>query len=237
MAVLRRFDSSIFQYFLFVLFMTPLSGRKVSRRSCAGVLEQLMSAPIYTFEGFLQWRAEFQSSVSIFSTVFYCLLREVERRHDVIYLVCTSYLDAKVARISMRCWYLGVRNVFPVGSCIFPIFGVVCVETHRAFNPEKSYFIFAQNPLIYTFLHQNYYMYHLNVKKRKILPGFSLLYFGEFFRGKYTTGNAEQLWKLICSGNYAMCYLSRGDCWRLIQVLLEVCTHARFKFRSLTSSD
>ena len=151
--------------------------------------------------------------------------------------VCTSYLDAKVARISMRCWYLGVRNVFPVGSCSFPIFGVVCVEAHRAFNPEKSYFIFAQNPLIYTFPHQNYYMYHLNVKKRKILPGFSLLYFGEFFRGKYTTGNAEQLWKLICSGNYAMCYLSRGDCWRLIQVLLEVCTHARFKFRSLTSSD
>ena len=107
MAVLRRFDSSIFQYILFVLFMkgkqAPLSGRKVSRRSCAGVLEQLMSAPIYIFEGFLQWRAEFQSSVSIFSTVFYCLLREVERRHDVIYLVCTSYLDAKVARISMRC--------------------------------------------------------------------------------------------------------------------------------------
>ena len=103
MAVLRRFDSSIFQYFLFVLFMTPLSGRKVSSRACAGVLEQLMSAPIYIFEGFLQWRAEFQSSVSIFSTVFYCLLREVERRHDVIYLVCTSYLDAKVARISMRC--------------------------------------------------------------------------------------------------------------------------------------
>ena len=109
--------------------------------------------------------------------------------------------------------------MFPVESCIFPIFGVVCVETHRAFNPEKSYFIFAQNPLIYTFLHQNYYMYHLNVKKRKILPGFSLLYFGEFFRGKYTTGNAEQLWKLICSGNYAMCYLHGETAPQLFGVL------------------